>query len=54
MSNSLVQALIAHFGSVFEGPNGDYPAVLEALGGELPLAKQYGNQHRNRIPSGRS
>ena len=33
MSNSLVQALIAHFGSVFEGPNGDYPAVLEALAG---------------------
>jgi hypothetical protein len=29
----LVQALIAHFDSVFEGPNGDYPAVLETLDG---------------------
>ncbi|HLE53411.1 MAG: hypothetical protein A2Z16_06900 [Chloroflexi bacterium RBG_16_54_18] len=33
MPNPLVQALIAHFDSVFEGPNGDYPAVLEALSG---------------------
>ena len=33
MSGSLVQALIAHFDSVFEGPNGDYSAVLEALTG---------------------
>jgi uncharacterized damage-inducible protein DinB len=33
MPDSLVQALIAHFDSVFEGPNGDYPAVLEALAG---------------------
>ena len=33
MSSPLVQALIAHFNSVFEGPNGDYPAVLEALAG---------------------
>jgi uncharacterized damage-inducible protein DinB len=31
--DSILQALIAHFDSVFEGPNGDYPAVLEALGG---------------------
>ncbi len=31
MPGPLVQALIAHFDSVFEGPNGDYPAVLEAL-----------------------
>jgi uncharacterized damage-inducible protein DinB len=31
MPDSLVRALIAHFDSVFEGPNGDYPAVLEAL-----------------------
>jgi len=29
----LVQALIAHVDSVFEGPNGDYAAVLEALAG---------------------
>jgi uncharacterized damage-inducible protein DinB len=33
MIDSLVQALIAHFDSVFEGPNGDYPAILEALVG---------------------
>jgi hypothetical protein len=33
MANPLVRALIAHFDSVFEGPNGDYPAVLEALAG---------------------
>ena len=29
---------MAHFDSVFEGPNGDYPAVLEALAG-LTAAK---------------
>lgn len=33
MAEALVQALIAHFDSVFAGPNGDYPAVLEALNG---------------------
>jgi uncharacterized damage-inducible protein DinB len=33
MAGSLVQALMVHFDSVFEGPNGDYPAVLEALAG---------------------
>jgi hypothetical protein len=33
MPSPLVQALIAHCDSVFEGPNGDYPAVLEALAG---------------------
>jgi uncharacterized damage-inducible protein DinB len=33
MAKSLVQALVAHFDGVFEGPNGDYPAVLEALAG---------------------
>ena len=33
MPDPLVQALIAHFDSVFEGPNGDYPAVLETLAG---------------------
>jgi hypothetical protein len=32
-SNPLVHALIAHFDSVFEGPNGDYSAVLEAVAG---------------------
>jgi hypothetical protein len=30
---SLVQALMAHYDSVFVGPNGDYAAVLEALAG---------------------
>lgn len=33
MAGSYVQALIAHFESVFAGPNGDFPAVLEALEG---------------------
>jgi hypothetical protein len=33
MSGALVQALIAHMDSVFEGPNGDYAAVLEAVAG---------------------
>jgi hypothetical protein len=33
MADPLVQALIAHFDSVFEGPNGDYPAVLQAVSG---------------------
>ena len=33
MPDPLVQALIAHFDSVFEGPNGDYAAVLEAVAG---------------------
>jgi DinB superfamily len=31
--NPLVRALIAHSDSVFEGPNGDYAAVLEAVAG---------------------
>ena len=38
MADPLVQALIAHFDSVFEGPNGDYPAVLEAIAG-VPVTK---------------
>jgi hypothetical protein len=33
MLNPLVHALIAHFDSVFEGPNGDYSAVLETVAG---------------------
>jgi uncharacterized damage-inducible protein DinB len=33
MDHLLRQALIAHFNSVFAGPNGDYPAVMEALEG---------------------
>ena len=31
MPSPIIQALIAHFDSVFEGPNGDYPAVLEVI-----------------------
>lgn len=31
MSGPLVRALIAHLDSSFEGPNGDYPAVLETI-----------------------
>jgi hypothetical protein len=33
MTSSLKHALSAHFDSVFEGPNGDYAAVLEAVAG---------------------
>jgi uncharacterized damage-inducible protein DinB len=33
VSEPLVQALLAHLDGVFAGPNGDYPAVLEALAG---------------------
>lgn len=33
MVGPLVTALIAHFDSSFYGPNGDYPAVLEAIEG---------------------
>jgi len=33
MPEPLVQAFIAHFDSVFQGPSGDYSAVLEALAG---------------------
>jgi uncharacterized damage-inducible protein DinB len=33
VDNSLAQVLIAHFDSVYNGPNGDYPALLEALAG---------------------
>lgn len=33
MENTLVQALVAHFDSVFVGPNGDYSAILESLAG---------------------
>ena len=33
MTSSLLQALITYSDGVFEGPNGDYPAVLEALAG---------------------
>jgi len=33
MVGPLIQALIAHLDSVFEGPNGDYAVVLEALAG---------------------
>ena len=33
MPEMLTRALIAHLDSVFEGPNGDYAAVLETLAG---------------------
>ena len=33
MLDPLVRALIAHFDSAFEGPNGDYPSVRESLAG---------------------
>jgi uncharacterized damage-inducible protein DinB len=33
MAEALGRALIAHFDSIFEGPNGDYPAVLQSLAG---------------------
>ena len=33
MPGPMAQALIAHLDSVFVGPNGDYPATLEALEG---------------------
>jgi hypothetical protein len=35
MKETYTKALIAHFDSVFAGPNGDYPAILEALAGVL-------------------
>jgi hypothetical protein len=31
MDNPVLVALLAHFEGVFTGPNGDYPAVMEAL-----------------------
>jgi uncharacterized damage-inducible protein DinB len=37
-TTTLIQALIGHLDSVFEGPNGDYAAVLEALDG-VPAAQ---------------
>ena len=33
MLDPLARVLVAHFDSAFEGPNGDYPSVLEALAG---------------------
>jgi hypothetical protein len=33
MPGPLVRALIAHVDSSFEGPNGDYPSILEAIAG---------------------
>jgi uncharacterized damage-inducible protein DinB len=37
MDGRLLHALVAHVDSVFSGPNGDYPAVLESLGGVTPV-----------------
>src|SRR5687768_8580276 len=33
MAEPLVSALIAHFDSSFEGPNGDYPGIMEMIAG---------------------
>ena len=33
MPDPIIQALIAHVDSAFQGPNGDYAAVLEAVAG---------------------
>jgi hypothetical protein len=33
MNNALTQALRTFFDGVFQGPNGDYPSVMEALSG---------------------
>jgi uncharacterized damage-inducible protein DinB len=33
MTELIVNALISHVNSSFEGPNGDYPALLEAISG---------------------
>jgi hypothetical protein len=38
MPGALVQALIAAFDSVFKGPNGDYPAILEDIVG-MPVTQ---------------
>jgi len=38
MKETYIQALIAHFDSVFAGPNGDYTAILEAVAG-VPVAQ---------------
>ena len=38
MPHPLIQALIAHFDSVFEGPNGDYSSVLEGIA-SMPVAQ---------------
>jgi hypothetical protein len=38
MPPPLIQALLGHLDSVFEGPNGDYSAVLEDLSG-MPVSQ---------------
>jgi hypothetical protein len=63
MADPLVQALIAHLDSVFTGPNGDYPAVLEALEGvsaaqalwkPAPAAPASRGRTRGQAPGGNS
>ena len=50
MSGPLVQALIAHFDSVFIGPNGDYSAVLEtAVGLSVEQARWKPKSSQNSI-----
>jgi uncharacterized damage-inducible protein DinB len=38
MPEALVPLLISHFDGVFEGPNGDYPSVLDAIAGVTAAA----------------
>ena len=50
MASPLAQALIAHADSVFEGPNGDYSAVLESLTGiSVPQARWKPAPNQNSI-----
>ena len=50
MFSPLLQAVIAHVDSIFEGPNGDYPAVLEALAGvSAAQARCKPSPHQNSI-----
>jgi len=50
MTGKLAQLLVAHVESVFAGPNGDYPAVLECLDGvDAELAVWKPKPDRNSI-----
>ncbi|HEY5119049.1 MAG TPA: DinB family protein [Anaerolineales bacterium] len=63
MPGPMAQALIAHLDSVFVGPNGDYPATLEALDGvsaaqalwkPAPASPASRGQARGQAPGGNS
>jgi hypothetical protein len=63
MSGPIGQALVAHLDSVFVGPNGDYPATLEALEGvsaaqalwkPAPASPAPRGQARGQAPGGNS